>query len=1658
MKKRILSAALSLTMLLPMMPVNALAADEEVELPPLPEGEGYVELSRKSEMSEGFFEGDGDEIYVESSDSLEEDDPLYSAFEEIDEDWLGYYIQQQMFGESATFSADEQLTSTNDRALYEKLKTLVQNIAKGEGASSKYVFTPTETVTYDPSTKTLSGLDYKKVWHALLADCPFDLYWHDKTKGISAEYSYNSSTHVVSSLTIRLCVAEEFSVSGQTEITEGKDTVFETKVKSSATEAVKDTAETVKDIVSKYADKSDYEKLVAYKEEICNLTDYNYTAAEITDKGTYQTDSVNPWQVIWVFDGKTETRVVCEGYAKAFKYLCDLSSFSSNSIECLLVSGQLVSSGTTGPHMWNVVKMEDGNNYLVDVTNCDEGSAGHSDKLFMKGAKEEDTALTVNGVVQKGYNFNDAGVSYVYDKEMATTYDPKDIMLSETDYVPPKKVKSFVIKIQPKTTYQVGDDFDPTGLVITVTYDDASTQADIPYGDDTKAAFSFSPSTNLTADTKAVTVTYGGKNTTVTVTVNKRTLTSADFTLSGSPVTYNGSARRATVTPKEGIGVSPAVTYKQNGAEVAAPTNAGTYKVYVSYAGDSNYNALAETLLGTFVINKRNVTIHAPASVTLTVGGTHQLDATTTPEGMPLTYAPATGSIVTVSGTGLLTAVSAGNANVTISYAGDTNNKSALAAVSVTVSTKTAQAALNITGNAAMKYGEAQTLRVSGGSGTGAVTWTVSGPATLNPASGTAVTLNPEGTGTVTVTATKAEDAVYAEASTTFTVTVEAAEQAALRIVNRATNQPFSGNAVTLAKDGTLNLGTIGGKGDGAVTWSSSEPSRVDVNPTTGVITAVGGGEAVITATKAGGANYSDATATLTVTVTRANRTLTISGGDTVAYGGTLSLSAAPSAGDSDGTISWKVTPGTGNAGIDASGKLTALRAGRVTVTATISGGYDYNDASATHPVNITKITRALEITGAGTLASGESAQLGTTGGSDNGAVTWSVENGTGTAKIDPNTGKLTAGNAGTVTVKAAKAADTNYEASEAAKEITINQATYAGSTSKTVAMNPGQSMEIDLTGYYPEGSTFGLISAAGTTVFEDVTFEDGILSVEVKSDAAADTWDKITIPVHHGNYNDFHITVTVDVTTKTVQNPSFAEPTVTATYGDTGVRNRLNGVAAGTVTYVSSNPSAAEVDADDGTVTIVGAGTATITATVTVPADSEYTDGAAAYTLIVAKKPLTIKADNLTARVGDTTAPTPDYTVSGLVDGDKVTGVTVDYAAVPDLSIAGTTAIIVSGGTVTNPSNYDITYINGTLTVNNGTVTPPTTVDPTPAPPVSEDTGTDRKKGDGGSSNSSSTGTTTTRPDGSKVTTETSRDGTVTTTVEAPDGTVSETVVSPNGKTEISVSLPRSGEDSVTLPISAVQPNINSSLAPEINISVPGSRGTVKTEIPVQNVTAGTVAVLVAPDGTETIVKTSVPTGTGISLSVSGSVTVKVIDNTKPFGDVLSTDWHKSAVDFVSARGLFNGTGANTFAPNGTMTRGMLATVLYNLEGNPAAAGTNSFPDVSNGDWFANAVQWASGIGLMNGYSNGRFGANDAITREQLAVILWAHAGRPAVSGSLAFNDAASVSDYAQQAMLWATQNGIIAGSNNNLTPGGSASRAEVAQMLMNYLKVYQQ
>jgi hypothetical protein len=135
-------------------------------------------------------------------------------------------------------------------------------------------------------------------------------------------------------------------------------------------------------------------------------------------------------------------------------------------------------------------------------------------------------------------------------------------------------------------------------------------------------------------------------------------------------------------------------------------------------------------------------------------------------------------------------------------------------------------------------------------------------------------------------------------------------------------------------------------------------------------------------------------------------------------------------------------------------------------------------------------------------------------------------------------------------------------------------------------------------------------------------------------------------------------------------------------------------------------------------------------------------------------------------------------------------------------------------------------------------------------------------------------------------------------------------------------------------------------------------------------------------------------------------------------------------------------------------MGRAMLAQVLYSLAGKPSVGGAD-FKDVSSSAWYANAVAWAAEQGIVSGYPDGSFGADDSISREQLALMLWNYAGKPAATQTaLNFADAANASSWAQSALLWANEQGIINGkSDTALDPGGIATRAEVAQMIMKYL-----
>ena len=183
-------------------------------------------------------------------------------------------------------------------------------------------------------------------------------------------------------------------------------------------------------------------------------------------------------------------------------------------------------------------------------------------------------------------------------------------------------------------------------------------------------------------------------------------------------------------------------------------------------------------------------------------------------------------------------------------------------------------------------------------------------------------------------------------------------------------------------------------------------------------------------------------------------------------------------------------------------------------------------------------------------------------------------------------------------------------------------------------------------------------------------------------------------------------------------------------------------------------------------------------------------------------------------------------------------------------------------------------------------------------------------------------------------------------------------------------------------------------------------------------------------------------------------------IDNTpkyEDFKDLPANAWYRESVGYALANGLMNGTGDGIFQPDGALTRAMLVTILYRSEGEPSVDGLkNPFQDVADGQWYTRAVIWAADKGIVNGTSETTFDPDANITREQIAAILHRYAGKPETKGDLAsFPDAATVSGYAKTAMAWAVEKGIIGGSDGKLDPRSNATRAQVAAILMRYLKL---
>jgi len=221
-----------------------------------------------------------------------------------------------------------------------------------------------------------------------------------------------------------------------------------------------------------------------------------------------------------------------------------------------------------------------------------------------------------------------------------------------------------------------------------------------------------------------------------------------------------------------------------------------------------------------------------------------------------------------------------------------------------------------------------------------------------------------------------------------------------------------------------------------------------------------------------------------------------------------------------------------------------------------------------------------------------------------------------------------------------------------------------------------------------------------------------------------------------------------------------------------------------------------------------------------------------------------------------------------------------------------------------------------------------------------------------------------------------------------------------------------------------------------------------------------------VAADGTRTEIPCTYNRSISSIVFVVNHFSMYVIDYdatavwANPFNDVEDTNWFYDAVKFVSSRGLMNGTGENTFAPNANLTRAMLVTVLYRYEGEPAVSGNGGFTDVPSGQWYTDAIAWAAANGIVNGVGDDRFDPNGNITREQLATILHRYTslkgGDVTATTDLAkFEDATEISTWATDAMKWANAEGLITGRTaTTLAPKGTATRAEVATILMRYIQ----
>ena len=759
--------------------------------------------------------------------------------------------------------------------------------------------------------------------------------------------------------------------------------------------------------------------------------------------------------------------------------------------------------------------------------------------------------------------------------------------------------------------------------------------------------------------------------------------------------------------------------------------------------------------------------------------------------------------------------------------------------------------------------------------------------------------------------------------------------------------------------------------GSGSVRWSSSDSSILSVTNSTGTtptLTAKKPGTATVTVTYEDSENYGSKTFTVNVS----KRVLTVTEGSfkiSKVYDGNTNVPGFTG----DFAVSNRLEKDSVNIACNSYPAYPSANVGKYTneLTLTLKG----KDAD-NYTLKSDKVSVPYEITPASlTVDSADAVNRGYVAGKTDVEISGVTFTNTSSTTAVPAAGDYTAkgemsdANAGTkdvtVTVTLTGQAAKNYTLTNntCKTTVSIDKIDWTGAKTGEMGAKYGNTATLDLkTIGLPEGYVLGDITINDSyTIFESYPALNGsILSVKLANkDSYVGKVAEICVRVTDStNYNDYSIIVTVTMLDKAAQ--TIEADDVTMTYGNSAQVSVKNaGELHGAMSYtVTSGSDVISVDGS-GKITALKSGTATVE--ISAAGDSDYAAATKSITVTVAKRTLTVTANNKSVYVGDQ-VPALDYRIDGLVSGDTLGKLTLAVDGTEPTKTAGKYDIVFTNADAVSydRDKYELKTVNGTLTVT--------------VRPIIDD-----------------------QPHGSDISLNPTTDGKITiSTPKAVEGATVTITVTPDKDKELK-SLEVIDENGNRLPLTDLGNG-------KFSFVMPAGKVTVKSEF--------------------------------------GKANAYV----NPYMDVQTNDWYFGAVQYVTENGLMNGTG-NGFEPNLATSRAMIWTILARMSNVNTASG---------GEWYAVAQQWAK----KNGVSDGTM-PNGTITREQLAAMLYRYAvskgmvKAPVTANLSIFADASSVSTYANEAMQWAVATGLINGMDGKLNPQGSATRAQVATMLMRFAEL---